>query len=202
MKIMKKTLLVLAVILFNTTSYSQNELEKAAEKLKTETQETNTQKSETDEPEWVGQAIYLDNGKITELESQKAYIKANASASMFIVGVGKVKSKYIVKGNKSDVRIKSSKNLSFIVNAGTNSMNPKSVFKIVKLLTKKKNKRYYIGSSAGTFTGSKVGDLELITFRAKKYGKSSYKIEIPNIENGEYALIVNSSMDWNLFGIE
>ena len=84
---MKKTLLFLAVILFTTTSYSQNELEKAAEKSKTETPETNTKQPETDEPEWVGQAIYLNDGKITELESQKAYSKVNASASVFIIGV-------------------------------------------------------------------------------------------------------------------
>ncbi len=199
---MKKTLLFLAVILFTTTSYSQNELEKAAEKSKTETPETNTKQPETDEPEWVGQAIYLNDGKITELESQKAYSKVNASASVFIIGVGKATAKYMAKGNKSTVRIKSNNNLSFIVNAGSNSMNPNSVFKIVKLLTKKKNKRYYIGSSTGTFTGSKTGDLELVTFRAKEYGESSYQIEIPNIADGEYALIVNGSMDWNLFGIE
>ena len=195
------SLLLTLLLLFATFSYSQTELEKAAV-MQPGNQQIEKQELEINEPEWSGQAVYVNDGESIELESQKAYIKANASASMFIVGVGKVKAKYMVKGNTSNVRIKSNNNLTFIVNAGSNSLNPNSVFKIVKLLTKKKNKRYYIGSSAGTFTGSKTGDLDLVPFRAKKYGKSSYKIEIKNITDGEYALIVNSSMDWNLFGIE
>jgi hypothetical protein len=222
---MKKTLLILTVILFTHFSYSQNEiekaqnevknaqieLEKAIEKLeqlekleqqKTKIQKNDTQQSEINEPEWIGQAVYLNNGETLELESQKAYLKANASASMFIVGVGKVKSKWMVKGNKSNFRIKSNNNIKFIVNAGSNGLNPKSVITIVKLLTDKKNKRYYIGSSSGTFTGSKSGDLDLVTFKAKKYGKTSYEVTIPNVGDGEYVMIINGSMDWNLFGIE
>jgi hypothetical protein len=216
---MKKTLLVLTVLLFTHFSYSQNEiekaqnevknaqieLEKAIEKLeqlekfeqqKTKIQKDDTQQSEINEPEWIGQAVYLNNEETSELENQKAYLKANAS-----VPFGKVKAKWMVKGNKSNFRIKSNNNIKFIVNAGSNGLNPKSVIKIVKLLTDK-NKRYYIGATSGAFTGSKSGDLDLVTFKAKKYGKTSYEVTIPNVGDGEYVMIINGSMDWNLFGIE
>jgi len=209
-KIMKKSLLVLSVTLFTIFSYSQNELEKAAEKLekqktetiKTETVKVNTQQSGIKEPEWIGQVVYVDNQETLELESQKAYFKGNESASVFIIGIGKYKEKWMVKGNKSSFRIKSNNNIKFIVNAGSNELNPKSVIKIVKLLTNKKNKRYYIESSYGTYTGSKSGDLDLVSFKAKKYGETSYEVLIPNVGDGEYAMIINDSIDWNLFGIE
>ncbi len=180
---MKKLTLLIAFVAMMTMGYSQDET------------------TSIPEPEWAGEAIFVDNGKVVKLESQKAFIKANASASMYIVGVGNVKSKFVVKGKTSPVRLKQKKDLTFIVNADGNSVNPKTVVQIVKLQSKRK-KRFYIGGKTGTFTGTKMGDLELVPFKAKKYGENSYKIFVPKIEDGEYTIIINGSMDWNLFGIE
>ncbi len=207
---MKQKLSIVIIVFFTIFSYSQNELEIAAEKLekqKKEQQKVVNEKpdnlqSEIKEPEWVGQVVYVDNGKTTELESQKAYYKANSSVSTFIIGVGKRTMKHMVNGNKSSLRVKSNNNIKFIVKTHTNVLNPKSIIKIVRLLTDKKNKRYYIGTTSGTFSGSKSGDLDLIKFKAKKFGKSSYEVLISNVGDGEFAIIINNSRDWNLFGVE
>ena len=161
------------------------------------------QNSEIPEPEWVGESIFLtDSTDVLKLENSKAFLKANAGASMYLTGVGNVKVKYNVKDNKSTIRINKKDSLNFIVNAGQNGVNPQSVVKIIKLLTNKPKKRYYVAAKSGTFTGTSSETLNLVSFTAKKHGQNSYLISVPKIEIGEYAIVVNESLDWNLFGID
>jgi len=154
------------------------------------------------EPEWSGEAIFVNDSTWHKLEAKKAYIKASAGAAVYLTGVGKVKTRIMVPENKSDIRIAKTEDLEFIINSGQNDINPNSIIHVVKLNTDKKNKRYYISGESGTFTGVKTGDLDLVEFKAKKYGETSYLINVPEITPGEYALIVNNSYDWNLFGID
>ena len=194
---MKKRIVVIATLIGTFISYSQTETEiikKDSLKI--------IQKDSIKEPEWTGDAVFLDNQKTIKLEKKKSFIKTSTNAAMAITGIGRIKSKRVVKGNKSPVKINKNKNLIFIFNFGSNTVNPNSIFEIVKLLTNKKNKRYYIDSSNGIIGGEKHNLYESIPFKAVKYGKYSYKIEISNIPNGEYAIIANKSQNWNLFAIE
>ncbi|WP_367210789.1 hypothetical protein [Sphingobacterium sp. R2] len=50
-----------------------------------------------EEPEYIGEAVYVkSDGAPLPLEKQSVKIKSKASASMYIIGIGKVKSKIVL----------------------------------------------------------------------------------------------------------
>ena len=54
----------------------------------------------------------------------------------------------------------------------------------------KKKKRQAQIAEVGTFSGSSVNSLSNIDFYAKKYGESSYLIEIDGLQSGEYGIVL------------
>lgn len=53
-----------------------------------------TANAQTAEPEFIGEVFHLDPaGQTTLLEKQRVVVKTKAGASMYIVGIGKVKNK-------------------------------------------------------------------------------------------------------------
>lgn len=156
------------------------------------------------EPEWEGNAVYVNDsvGSGLELEKQKAYSKANANASLIVTGVGKVKAKSCVNGGSSNVIINSNKNIQFIVKHSSNKVDPRMIINLFKLESDSK-KRCAEVASLGSFSGSKTRNIDYVQFTAKKYGETSYLITIESIEDGEYALTLESSRDvFNLFSIQ
>ena len=155
------------------------------------------------EPEWAGNILFVnDSLNIGEkLEMKKAYQETKAGASMYIVGVGKVKTKSVIKGNTSQTVIKETDSIQFIIKNTTNDIDPNSIINIFKL-NSTENKRYVETSSLGTYSGAEQMNIKFLQFQAKKYGKTSYLITIPKIKNGEYAItLANSRNNFNLFTI-
>lgn len=128
-------------------------------------------------------------------------IKATAGASMYIVGIGDVKTKAIISGGTSRDEIKAD-DLTFVMNFGEkivddfdmstsysiNSPNDILLFR----LEKKINERRLLIGTLGTFSGSAIGinSNEAIHFDYTSMGNGKYEVTLPNnLKNGEYAFI-------------
>lgn len=168
----------------------------------------NINAQEVKEPEYLGDIIYVSKGHSTPLEKQKASISTKAGASVYATGIGNVKSRNVVKGLKSPVRVDPQSQISFIVKVENNKINPKELINVFKLEQKEKKKadkccRFIELSNSGTFTGVSSNDHDFLDFKAKKYGESSFYITLffP-IEPGEYAITIEGTRQtFNLFGI-
>jgi hypothetical protein len=166
---------------------------------------TKAQNDPIPEPEYAGNIVLVDGTKTKPLEKQKVSLKAKAGATMYVVGVGKVKASNIVTGARSPIRTQQRDSLTFIVRVQDNSTDPFNLINIFQLNSNtNKNQRSIEVASAGTFSGSSSNDIDLIPFVAKKYGEKSYILTIQRILiPGEYAITVEGSRDvFNLFGVE
>ncbi|MDR2916259.1 MAG: hypothetical protein LBV74_15780 [Tannerella sp.] len=160
------------------------------------------------EPEFIGVVLYVNDtiGTGVKLEQQTAFVTTKSNAASYVpfarVVAGKAKSKNAVNGSSSPVKIDKREKIRFIIKAANNSTDPTTIINIFKL-TREKDQRTIELASAGTFGGVKTGDIEYIPFNGKKYGNSSYLIEIDAMEQGEYAITLAERRDlFHLFCIE
>lgn len=166
-----------------------------------------SQSIEIDEPEFAGNIVYVNDtiGQGKKLEQQTASSKASANAASYIPGArlfaGKSTYKSVVNGCCSPVVIDHKTNIRFIVKMVDNSYDPTTIINIFEL-KREKNKRTVELASSNTWGTTKSGDIEFVAFNGTKYGGSSYLIEIPYIESGEYAITLSDRRDFfNLFQI-
>lgn len=142
------------------------------------------------EPEFAEQVLVLESdSEGILLPRESGAIKAKAAASLYLTGIGKVKSRITLDGNASEVKISKSNVTRFIVRGADNKTDPKSFISFFKFEVKK-NKRQAQIAEVGTFSGSSVNSLSHIDYNAKKYGESSYLIVIDNLESGEYGIVL------------
>ena len=157
------------------------------------------------EPEYTGNVLIVIDGKGQALEKQKASSKAKAGASMYIVGLGKIKGSNVVTGMRSPIRILQHDNIELIVRVADNSVDPFQLINIFKLeQNSNKNNRSIEVSSVASFSGAKSNDIEFIPFEAKKYGEKSYLVKLQKqLMPGEYAVTIEGSRNlFNMFGVE
>lgn len=117
------------------------------------------------------------------LPCENAYSKAKASASMYIVGIGKAKVYYYLNGVES--KLKLTQDQWIIVNTGGKS--PLQCISINKMEKLSKKRRFQCGE-AGSFTGATSGDDNSLSFKYKKLGSGSVIIPLSGFEFGEYCL--------------
>lgn len=134
--------------------------------------------------------LNVDNSTLGEaLPCENAYIKAKAAASMYLVGVGKVKSYTYVDGINSPMKL--DRNAVLVINTGGKS--PMQTLSINKFELLKKKRRFQTGS-IGTFTGADANNDEASqNFRYKKYGKNSVIIPLNTLDEGEYCLSITNA---------
>jgi len=171
---MKRILLIISLLTFALQGFSQQNFD------------------HIEEPEYIGEAVYVkSDGAPLPLEKQSVKIKSKASASMYIVGIGKVKSKMVVKGGTSPVIIPSNQPVTFIVKSFDNKSDPLSIVSVVKFETTKKERKFQI-AEVGTFSGGSTGNEDSVAYQAKKFKDSSYKLSINGMEQGEYGILVSN----------
>jgi hypothetical protein len=124
------------------------------------------------------------------LPCENTYLKSKAAASMFLVGVGKIKSYYYIKGEKSSLVI-DNKNCNIIINTGGNS--PQQILSLIKLERLETKRRWKTGEM-GAFTGSSFNEDNSIPLKYKKYGENSVIIDISQLEHGDYCIAISSMM--------
>jgi len=144
------------------------------------------------EPQYVNQFFYLDasSGKLMPPEQANAVMKQKIKA----FGYGGGESYYQVKGKKSNVRFKSGQKMQFVVRGSSPQMDPTTMYKLVHLDVKKKNRRFLIGKGGGFMSAFQEDTLYnpgegAVPFNAARYGKESLAISPAQpLEPGEYAL--------------
>lgn len=145
------------------------------------------------EPEFIGEInLVNDSDSIaTLLEKQTVKIKTKAGASLYLFGIGSVKSRINIEGDKSNVRAKDKEPFTLIVRSIDNNSDPVSIISVFKFDIYGKARRAEL-SSSNTFGGVSENNLSAIKYSAKRYGKSSYALKLKNITPGEYGIIVRN----------
>lgn len=167
---MKKLLLPFAFILLNVNAFAQN----------------------VEEPEFVGEAIYLKNDdSFVNLEKSLTQKRTVASTGLMMTGIGKVRQQIQIDGCCSKTLIKKNEDVKFIIRNIDNNTDPMAVIQVFKLEQKKKYRRAEL-SAISSLGSSKSNNLEYVSFVGKKYGQSSYLIKLSVSEPGEYGIIVSN----------
>lgn len=149
----------------------------------------NAQEVTVPEPEFSDQAYLLtSNSTYVKLPRENASIKTKAGASLYLVGIGKVKSRVTLDTPSSSVSTPAGK-VQIVIKADNNNTDPESFISAFQFEIKGKQRRAQIGET-GTLSATKSNSLAQISFEAKKYGESSYLIEFDNLQPGEYGLSI------------
>jgi len=160
------------------------------------------------EPEFIGNILFVNDtiGVGVKLEQQVCSLSSKSNAASYVpfvgLAAGKSKTMSVVNGSSSPVKIEKKEKIQFIVKVANNSVDPSTIINIFKL-TSEKDKRTLELASAKVIGGSKAGDIQFIPFQGKKYGESSYLIEISSLEQGEYAMTLAERRDlFHMFCIQ
>lgn len=145
------------------------------------------------EPKFIGEAFIIkDDNSILDLDKQQVQFKTRAGASVYLVGIGKVKTKIDIPNCCSEASYKPNDEIKIVVRAVDNETDPLSIIQVFKF-KKKKKKRLAEVASAGTFSGGSSNNLDYLSFDGDKYGENSYILTINEFDrDSEYGIIVNN----------
>lgn len=143
------------------------------------------------EPEFIGETNLLciagTDTVVMPLEKSRGRIKSKAGASLYLTGIGSVKTRIHVPGIASSCVAKPNCTYRLIVKAADNKQDPNSFIQLIRFESKKKERRCEIGQ-INTFKGSSSGIEQLVDYQAKRYGESSYLLAI-DPSSGEYGVL-------------
>ncbi|MCI6702954.1 MAG: hypothetical protein PUK16_03855 [Prevotellaceae bacterium] len=139
------------------------------------------------EPEFADQTYLLTSNTTYEmLPRETGIVKTKAGASLYLTGIGKVKTRLTLSGPAAKVSVPHGP-VRLIIKAANNETDPASFINIFAFEVKGKERRALL-AEAGTLSATKSKSLGQIDYNAKKYGKSSYYLVIDNLEPGEYGI--------------
>lgn len=149
------------------------------------------------EPEFAEETLLLtsDNEGV-KLNRENGTIKTKAGASLYLTGIGKVKSRLTLKGNKSASKVNGASTTRLIIKAADNKTDPNSFISVFKFEVKGKERRYLL-AEAGTLSKTESNNLASVEYKAKKYGESSYLIVLEDLTSGEYGIILGDPNNTN-----
>lgn len=143
------------------------------------------------EPEFADETLLLVSS--TEgilLKRENGTIKTKAGASLYLTGIGKIKSRLTLAGVQSVNTAKGASRTRLIIKAKDNETDPNSFINIFKFEIYNKKERRYQLSEIGTLSKAETSNLSSIEFKAKKYGESSYLIQMDDLTPGEYGIVL------------
>lgn len=143
-----------------------------------------------EEPEFAEKTLLLtSDSQGVKLSRENGTIKAKAGASLYLTGIGKVKSRLTLKGIKSTSKAVGGPTTRLIVKAADNKTDPDSFISIFKFEIKGKERRYLLAET-GTLSKTESNNLSSVDYKAKKYGESSYYIVLEDLTPGEYGIVI------------
>lgn len=149
------------------------------------------------EPEFAEETLLLtSDSEGIKLNRENGSIKTKAGASLYLTGIGKVKSRLTLKGKESTNKTKGSSTTRLIIKAEDNKTDPNSFISIFKFEIKG-NERRYLLAEAGTLSKTESNNLASVEYKAKKYGENSYLIILENLTSGEYGIILGDPNSTN-----
>ena len=142
------------------------------------------------EPEFAEQTLLLtSDSKGTLLTRENGTVKTKAGASLYLTGIGKVKSRLAVAGTTSKSAVQGGRTTRLIVKAKDNATDPQSFISIFKFEVKGKERRYQLAES-GTLSKTESNNLSSVDYDAKRYGKNSYYLVLNDLEPGEDGIVI------------
>ena len=142
------------------------------------------------EPEFAEETLLLtSDSKGVKLSRENGTIKTKAGASLYLTGIGKVKSRLTLKGVKSTSKAVGGSTTRLIIKAADNKTDPNSFISVFKFEVKGKERRYQL-AEAGTLSKTESNNLSSVEYNAKKYGESSYYIVLEGLTAGEYGIVI------------
>ena len=145
------------------------------------------------EPQFVGEVLLVKSETTAvPLEKMTATVKTNAGASLYLTGIGSVKSRIHVDGLESKVRCSQVDGpVVLIVRAANNENDPSSFIRVFKFEKKGKQRRAEI-SKVNTFGGVSNNNFDFIEFVGEKYGEKSYKLTLSQVEPCEIGVLISN----------
>ena len=117
--------------------------------------------AQTQEPDFIGEVYHMDAaGHATLLEKQHAVMKTEAGASLYLFGIGKVKTKINVKNGRSSTRFPAADTLRLVVKAVDNASDPMTIVQVFRFKASSKSRKAEV-SSSGSFSGDSDNNLDL-----------------------------------------
>ena len=151
---------------------------------------TMAQSIKVPEPEFAEETLLLtSNSQGVKLSRENGTIKTKAGASLYLTGIGKVKSRLTLKGIKSTSKAVGGSTTRLIIKAADNKTDPNSFISVFKFEVKGKERRYQL-AEAGTLSKTESNNLSSVEYNAKKYGESSYYIVLEGLTAGEYGIVI------------
>ena len=142
------------------------------------------------EPEFAEETLLLtSDSQGVKLSRESATVKTKAGASLYLTGIGKVKSRLTLKGIKSTSKAVGGSTTRLIIKAEDNKTDPNSFISVFKFEIKGKERRYQL-AEAGTLSKTESNNLSSVEYKAKKYGESSYYIVLEDLTAGEYGIVI------------
>ena len=146
--------------------------------------------AQVNEPEFIGDAFILnaDNQCIPLDKSLASYtqgvsFKSNSWNALSLE----------ISGAKADTRVANGQTVTIIIKADNNSYDPLSCITIYRLSSKAKKRTVLLASEGdGVITKSKTHSKDLMYFNGKKYGSSSYLLQLSDIKPGEYGILIHN----------
>ena len=142
------------------------------------------------EPDFVGEAYLLKNDSSTvSLDKEIADYNAGVRWSSNSWNALSIE----IREGKAQNRFSSGEPLKIVVRAVDNNSDPLTIVSIYKFKAKT-NKRTVVLSedNSGTFMKSRTNSKDMVRFNGRKFGTSSYIIELKNLKPGEYGIIVTN----------
>lgn len=150
----------------------------------------NAQNVTVSEPEFAEETILLtSDSEGVKLNRENGSVKTKAGASLYLTGIGKVKSRLTLSGASSTSKVKGKATTRLVVKAADNKTDPNSFISIFKFEVKGKERRYQL-AEAGTLSKTESNNLSSIEYKAKKYGESSYLLLLEDLAPGEYGIVI------------
>lgn len=144
-----------------------------------------------EEPEFAEETLLLvSNSEGQLLKRENGTIKTKAGASLYLTGIGKIKSRLTLAGAKSVNTVKGSSTTRLIVKGKDNKTDPNSFVNVFKFEIYKNKERRYQLAETGTLSKTETNNLSSVEYKAKKYGECSYLIQLDDLTPGEYGIVL------------
>lgn len=127
------------------------------------------------------------------LERSVARLVGKATGSKIWWGIGSTRLHIDIPNSHSKCVFKAGEKYNLVVRVANNSYEPQSQISLFKVKSKSDSRRGEMGTVTkfeGTFNPSTIPDV--IAIDGKKFGKSSYIIGLPTLEEGEYSVYVTN----------
>lgn len=146
--------------------------------------------AQVSEPNFIGEAVMiLPDSTSKKLDKEFAQFRTGISWSTNAWNALYLK----IESGRASLRLPNGSQPIIVVKAADNNSDPMSIISIYKFKAKKNKRETMIARSNENSTGSSYNVTKnLIPFSGAKYGESSYIIELPKLEPGEYGIIVTN----------